>query len=147
MPMRLSEEEVVTIRVLAEKGQNHCQIARTVGVTEGAVRYHLRRAAEGAVDGRSQRRFEAESMAAVIAAWHEERKDEDGRSTSSRCTSTWCASTATRAPTARCCATCEPTTRGRRSAPTGGWRRHLARRRRPTGASTRRWTWATVPSR
>jgi transposase len=74
MPLRLTEEEVVTIRVLAEKGQNHCQIARTVGVSEGTVRYHLRRAAEGAVDGRSQRLFEAESMAAAIAAWHEERK-------------------------------------------------------------------------
>jgi len=76
MPLRLSEEEVVTIRVLAAKGQNHCQIARTVGVTEGTVRYHLRRAAEGAEDGRSERPFEAESMAAVIAVWHEERKDD-----------------------------------------------------------------------
>ena len=52
MPKRLREEEVVTIRVLAEKGQNHCEIARTVGVTESTVRYHLRRAAEGAGDGR-----------------------------------------------------------------------------------------------
>jgi len=76
MPLRLSKEEVVTIRVLADKGQNHCQIARTVGVSEGTVRYHLRRSAEGATDGRSQRPFEAESMAAVIAAWHEERKDD-----------------------------------------------------------------------
>jgi len=64
MPLRLSEEEVVTILVLAAKGHNHCQIARTVGVTEGTVRYHLRRAAEGAEDGRSERPFEAESMAA-----------------------------------------------------------------------------------
>ena len=31
MPRRLSQEEIVTIRVLAEKGQHNCEIARTVG--------------------------------------------------------------------------------------------------------------------
>lgn len=72
---RLCREEVVTIRVLAEKGQNHCEIARTVGVTEGAVRYHLRRAAEGAEDGRKDRPFKAEAVAPVIEAWHEERRE------------------------------------------------------------------------
>lgn len=41
------------MQVLAEKGQNHCEIARVMGVTEGTVRYHLRRA--GAVDRRKQR--------------------------------------------------------------------------------------------
>lgn len=39
MARRLSKEEVATIRVLAETGQNHCEIARTLGATEGAVRY------------------------------------------------------------------------------------------------------------
>lgn len=71
---RLSKEEVVTIQVLAEKGQNHCEIARVVGVTEGTVRYHLRRVAEGAEDGRLAKPFKAESMGAVIAAWHAERR-------------------------------------------------------------------------
>lgn len=72
---RLRQEEVVTIRVLAEKGQNHCEIARTVGVTEGTVRYHLRRAAEGAEDGRKDKAFKAECVASVIAAWYAERQD------------------------------------------------------------------------
>jgi N-acyl-D-aspartate/D-glutamate deacylase len=44
MARRLRGEEVVTIRVLAEEGTIHCQIARTLGVTEGALWYHLRRA-------------------------------------------------------------------------------------------------------
>ena len=48
----LRGEEVMTIHVLAEKGQNHCEIARTLGVTEGAVRCRLRRLREGARDGR-----------------------------------------------------------------------------------------------
>jgi transposase len=74
MPVRLSQEEVVTIRVLASKGQNHCEIARTVGVTESTVRYHLRRSAEGAADGRREKDQKAETMAEVIVAWHAERE-------------------------------------------------------------------------
>jgi len=77
MSRRLCREEVVTIEVLARKGQNHCEIARTLGVTEGTVRYHLRRAVSGAKDGRRDRPYEAESVAAVIAAWHADRKDHD----------------------------------------------------------------------
>lgn len=73
MPVRLSKEEVVTIRVLADRGQTNCEIARTVGVTESTVRYHLKRAREGAEDGRQDKPFEAERYAAVIAAWYEAR--------------------------------------------------------------------------
>ncbi len=69
MPVRLSEEEVVTIGVLADKGKNHCEIARTLGVSEGTVRYHLRRQAEGAQDGRRQKGFQAEALAGIIGAW------------------------------------------------------------------------------
>lgn len=75
MPVRLRKEEVVTIRVLAEKGENHCAIARRLGVTEGTVRYHLRRAAEGAEDGRADKPFEAEAVAELIRSWHEERRE------------------------------------------------------------------------
>ena len=37
---------------------------------------HRRRNERKRVDGRSQRPFEAESMATVIATWHEEREDD-----------------------------------------------------------------------
>jgi len=77
MARRLSKEEVVTIHVLAETGQNHCEIARTLGVTEGAVRYQLRRQAEGVEDGRKDKPFKAESMAPAIAAWFAERADDE----------------------------------------------------------------------
>lgn len=77
MPRRLSEEEIVTIEVLAKKGQNHCAIGRTLGVTEGTVRYHLRRSAEGTEDGRKNRAFKAEALSQVIAAWHEARSDSE----------------------------------------------------------------------
>ena len=69
MPIRLRREEIVTIQVLAEKGQNHCEIARTLGISEGTVRYHLKRQAAGAQDGRAGREFKAQSQAAQIASW------------------------------------------------------------------------------
>lgn len=71
MPSRLRREDVVTIQVLSEKGQNHCEIARVLGITEGTVRYHLRRAQAQAGDGRKDKVFLAESHAAVIAGWFE----------------------------------------------------------------------------
>lgn len=68
MPTRLRREEVVTIEVLAEKGMAKREIARHMGVTEGTVRYHLRRRSSGAVDGRSKP-FAAADFAGAIAAW------------------------------------------------------------------------------
>lgn len=69
----------MTIEELAARGVNHCAIARTLEVTEGAVRYHLRRRQEGAVDGRSK-------QARLAAGWHDRiapwlatcEKDEEG---------------------------------------------------------------------
>ena len=51
MPIRLRREEGVTIQVLSEKGENHSKVARVLGVTEGTVRYHLRRAASISLPG------------------------------------------------------------------------------------------------
>lgn len=75
MPSRLRREDVVTIQVLSEKGQNHCEIARVLGITEGTVRYHLRRAQAQAGDGRKEKVFLAESYALVIAGWFEAHAD------------------------------------------------------------------------
>jgi len=69
VPCRLSEEEIVTIEVLAEKGEAKRQIARTLGVSEGTVRYHLRRRAEGAEDGRKKKVRRAAELADPIAHW------------------------------------------------------------------------------
>jgi transposase len=44
----------MTIQVLRERGHSRRGIARLLGVTEGTVRYHLRRQAEGAADGRAE---------------------------------------------------------------------------------------------
>ncbi len=76
MPGKLSPEELVTLITLSEKGQSNSQIARTLGVTEGAVRYHLRRAAaqgrtaadlRAAQPGLFKRPAEPDEIAAAIA--------------------------------------------------------------------------------
>ena len=69
MPVHLSEEEVVTIKVLAEKGQKKSEIARAMNVTEGTVRYHLRREAEGDKDGRRLKSRKVDPYREVIGEW------------------------------------------------------------------------------
>lgn len=64
MPPKLSWEEIVTLKILKGKGENNCRIAQTLGLTEGAVRYHLRR--EGQADGRQAKPRKADEVAAAI---------------------------------------------------------------------------------
>lgn len=61
----------MTIQCLAGKGQSQREIARLLGVTEGAVRYHRRRQMEGAVDGRSSQPLMAEGWSGAIAVYLE----------------------------------------------------------------------------
>ena len=72
MSPKLSEEEIVTLRTLHGKGESNSGIARMLGVTEGAVRYHLRRA--GVRDGRRVKPRKAEEVAAAIAHWMEDHR-------------------------------------------------------------------------
>ena len=51
---KLSKDEIVTIQVLHEKNESNLAIAARLGVTEGAVRYHLRRRKTQATDGRKK---------------------------------------------------------------------------------------------
>jgi transposase len=64
--VKLDEEARMAIGCLAERGQSGRAIARMLGVTEGAVRYHLRRRREGVVDGRALQRQQAEGWAEAI---------------------------------------------------------------------------------
>jgi transposase len=66
---KLGLEARMTIKELARRGMDHCAIARALGVTEGAVRYHLRRMAAGAVDGRGLREHRADPWGDRIADW------------------------------------------------------------------------------
>src|SRR5919107_5074274 len=66
---RLDPEARMTIKALAARGTTRSDIARLLGVTEGAVRHHLRRMAAGVADGRSLRPMRAESQAEAIEHW------------------------------------------------------------------------------
>jgi transposase len=67
MAPKLRSEEIVTLTVLKSKGQPNTQIAQTLGISEGAVRYHLRRA--GHADGRAGKPRKADALAEVIDHW------------------------------------------------------------------------------
>src|SRR5947209_18432373 len=67
MAPKLSREMLVTLAVLVQRGQPNGQIAQTLGVTEGTVRYHRRRA--GCADGRRDKPAKARALAGVIDAF------------------------------------------------------------------------------
>ena len=67
---KLTREQIVTIDVLHQRDQSQCQTARILGVSEGTVRYHLRRVGEGASDGRRKpSRIEQLGLAEAVAYW------------------------------------------------------------------------------
>jgi len=66
----------VTIEVLQERGQSHRQTARILGVSEGVVRYHLRRARDGAADGRQKpSRITQLGLVEVIDHWWQAQRE------------------------------------------------------------------------
>lgn len=72
---RLDAEAKTTMTFLLRKGQSKSEVARLLGVTEGTVRYHAKRKAAGAVDGRSKQKSKAEPFAGPIADWHGQHKE------------------------------------------------------------------------
>lgn len=68
--MAISDLELrMTIKTLAAKGQSKRAIARQLDLCEGTVRYHLRRMAEGARDGRSRQPHAASRYRDAIDHW------------------------------------------------------------------------------
>lgn len=74
MAAKLMPEEIVTLQVLKLKGQSNVQIAHTLGVSEGTVRYHVRRA--DTPDGRHNKPRQADALADVIDHWLDQARDE-----------------------------------------------------------------------
>jgi transposase len=69
---KLRKEEIVTLHVLKEKGESNRAVANRLGVSEGAVRYHVRR--RGAVDGRRKPcLIERQGLQAAVEQWWQAR--------------------------------------------------------------------------
>jgi transposase len=73
---RLDGEARMTIKALTGRGVARSEIARLLGVTEGAVRYHVNRMATGAVDGRSRQVHKAAAFAGAIDHWRSRQEGE-----------------------------------------------------------------------
>lgn len=69
--MKVDQEIRMTMKVLSEKGQSRREIARTLGLDESTVRYHLERVAAGATDGRARQEFHAEGWSSQITRYLE----------------------------------------------------------------------------
>lgn len=65
----IDSEIRMTIKVLAEKGCSKAEMARLLGFPESNIRYHLKRIAADAVDGRGLRSRKAQALAEAIAHW------------------------------------------------------------------------------
>lgn len=66
---KLDRDALMTIKTLTNTGVSNRETARLLGVTEGTVRYHLKRQTEGAVDGRSNQQHRAATYRRAIDAY------------------------------------------------------------------------------
>jgi len=75
MAGQLTPEAIVALHVLKDKGQSNRQIARTLQVSEGTIRYHLSR--QGQSDGRQHKPRKAEGVAQAIDLWLRNQQGQD----------------------------------------------------------------------
>jgi transposase len=71
---RLENEARAAMTVLLKQGHSQSAVARMLGVSEGTVRYHQRRSASGAVDGRTTQVGKAAAVAEAIAHWRSQQQ-------------------------------------------------------------------------
>lgn len=72
---RLWEEAHSAMAVLLDRGAGQSAVARLLGVTEGTVRYHRRRMASGALDGRALQASAAAVHAEAIEHWRSQQAE------------------------------------------------------------------------
>jgi hypothetical protein len=78
---RLTLEDADFIMKLDEVGYSNSEIARKLGVTEGAIRYRIKRRASGKPDGRTGKSSELDGFREWIGAWIADYEDAPRRPT------------------------------------------------------------------
>jgi len=73
---RLSKEEIVTLKVLVQKGCSNVEIAQKLGITEGAVRYQRNKLHNPQPD-RRQKTSKADAFEHIIHSWFNQHQDDD----------------------------------------------------------------------
>ncbi len=88
---KLTKEEIVTLQVLKNKGETNRAIAHRLSVTEGTIRYHLRRQANGVTDGRKKRcLIEKLGLEQVVDHWWQFQSDMLPKDRSPNIQQLWC---------------------------------------------------------
>ncbi|MEK6235868.1 MAG: helix-turn-helix domain-containing protein, partial [Planctomycetales bacterium] len=73
---KLRKEHIVTLQVLHEQGESNRKIAKRLKVTEGTIRYHVRRQTENAQDGRKKLcLIEKEGLQEVVRQWWDDQME------------------------------------------------------------------------
>ena len=78
---RLSPDDQYFIKKMKEVKKSNCETAKLLGVTEGAVRYRLRRALSGEEDGRKSKTSRLDRYRGVVEFWIEDTKEDKKRPT------------------------------------------------------------------
>ena len=78
---RLSAEYARILMDLKRLGLSNVEIAQKLGITEGAVRYRIKRHEAGEEDGRRSRYSQLQHYHGIIRKWIEEYKEDTHRPT------------------------------------------------------------------
>jgi transposase len=78
-PLIGKDNEIVVLKQVGK--MSNTEIARRLGVTEGAIRYQLKKIAEGGEDKRKRRSSQLEEYREVIAGWIDDQRDKKHRQT------------------------------------------------------------------
>jgi transposase len=88
--VKLLKEEIVTMDILRRQGESNQAIAKRLGITEGTVRYHLKRMDQNAKDGRSKcSLIEQLDLVEAVDFWWKEQLDSLPKDRSPNVTELW----------------------------------------------------------
>ena len=89
--MKLLKDEIVTIQILRLQGETNQAIALRLGISEGSVRYHLKRHAQKAIDGRAKQSLvEQLELIEVVEHWWKDQLENLPKDRAPNVQQLWC---------------------------------------------------------